>query len=193
MQPDMQAQLGLRALGVTDGCVSKKPGCLLRQRPDLGLLAVQGDAGDAGFQASFERLFAVMPPDAGQVADSGPLSIARVARCEYLICGRHAHIADLKAREHTSRGDVSCWILDITHGQAIFDLEGHRAHDILAASCGLDMRLGAFPVASATRTRFAHIPAYIERRGLEGFRLVVERPLAVYIRDWIETGMDALR
>lgn len=71
-------------------------------------------------------------------------------------------------------------LVDVSHRQTGYVLEGERAADILNAGCPLDLGEQAFPVGMATRTLFHKAEIMLWRMGPALFRLEVARSLAPY-------------
>ncbi len=72
-------------------------------------------------------------------------------------------------------------LVEISHGQAGFELSGARAATALNTGCPLDLDLAAFPVDMCTRTVFAKAQIVLWRTGPETFRVETGRSFAPYV------------
>jgi sarcosine oxidase, subunit gamma len=72
-------------------------------------------------------------------------------------------------------------LVDISHRQVGFVLEGPRAADLLASGCPLDLALDAFPIGMATRTLFHKTDLMLWRMAPEVFRIEIARSFAPYM------------
>lgn len=71
-------------------------------------------------------------------------------------------------------------LVEISHRQVGFVLEGEGAADLLNAGCPLDLSEQAFPPGMATRSLFHRIGLMIWRMAPSVFRLEIDRSLAPY-------------
>jgi sarcosine oxidase subunit gamma len=71
-------------------------------------------------------------------------------------------------------------LVDVSHRQVGYVLQGAGAAGLLNAGCPLDLAEAAFPIGTATRSLFNRVGVMIWRMGPELFRLEVDRSLAPY-------------
>ncbi len=72
-------------------------------------------------------------------------------------------------------------LVDVSHRQLAFMVEGRRATSILSAGCPLDLDLAAFPVEKCTRTVFERASIMIYRQNADQFRFETWRSFAPYV------------
>lgn len=71
-------------------------------------------------------------------------------------------------------------LVDVSHRQVGYVLEGEGAADLLNAGCPLDLSETAFPPGMATRSLFHRVGLMIWRMAPTVFRLEIDRSLAPY-------------
>lgn len=72
-------------------------------------------------------------------------------------------------------------LVEVSHGQAAFELSGARATAALNIGCPLDLDPASFPVDMCTRTVFAKAQIVLWRTGPEMFRVETARSFAPYV------------
>ena len=72
-------------------------------------------------------------------------------------------------------------LVDVSHGQAAFELSGARAAAALNIGCPLDLDPESFPVDMCTRTVFAKAQIVLWRTGPDTFRVETARSFAPYV------------
>ena len=175
-----------------DGAVIEYPDLVLTERRDVGLLLVRGRRENPEFAAWFKNLFGAAPPEGRASVPAGAFSIVRMGRTDYLVSGELEVVEALSRRAEAAAEGAPCIAAEITHGRFIVDMKGAGAVTALSKSCGLDMRAAAFPIGLGTRTRFADSLAYVERMGVDAFRLISDRSSAVFVWSWLkDAGADA--
>ena len=170
------------------------PKLRLIERRDVGLVLIRGKRDNARFASLFQTLLEIEAPEARHVVKSGDLEIVRMGRMDYLVSG-DAGVIDAFAQQALSAATgAPCAVVDITHGRIVIELEGAGGLAVLAKSCGLDLRMQSFPVGLGTRTRFADLLVYIERRGEQQFRLVSDRSTGAFFWNWLkDAGKEFLQ
>jgi heterotetrameric sarcosine oxidase gamma subunit len=76
-------------------------------------------------------------------------------------------------------------VLDVSKGLAAVRIEGPTVCDLLSKGCGLDLHSRTFPEGLCARTRFAQIPAILDRRERYQFDLYVGRSYLAYLQAWL--------
>ena len=158
----------------------------LTERRDVGLLLVRGRLENPEFVAWFEQRFGVAPPEGRVSILAGGFSIVRMARTDYLISGEIGAMDALSRQAEAAAEDAPCIACDITHGRLIVDMGGPSTLTVLSKSCGLDMREGVFPIGLGTRTRFADMLVYVERKEFHDFRLISDTSTGVFLWRWLK-------
>lgn len=82
------------------------------------------------------------------------------------------------------------WVLEVSSRYAGLSLRGAGAAALLAAGCGLDLRLRQFPAGQCARTRIDQVPALLWRAKEDHFEVLVERPLAHYFGLWLQRAAE---
>ena len=72
-------------------------------------------------------------------------------------------------------------LVDVSHRNVGFIVEGPRAADLLNAGCPLDLDIAAFPVDMCTRTLFFKAEIVLWRAATSTFRLEVWRSFVPYV------------
>ena len=67
-----------------------------------------------------------------------------------------------------------------------FGVSGAAVADLLAGGCSLDFRPHAFAPGSCAQSRIEQVPVILHREALDRFTVIVERPLARYLWQWLE-------
>lgn len=80
-------------------------------------------------------------------------------------------------------------LVDITHRQQGFRLEGPSAARILNAGCPLDLGLAAFPLGMATRSLFFKAEITLWRQGEHAFHIECGRSFVPYLVMMLENAM----
>jgi len=87
------------------------------------------------------------------------------------------HAASLRAQL-----SAHATVVDLSHARCALQLRGAAAARTLAKYCGLDLDASAFPIGSATNTRFGHIGMHLARTDdLPTFELLVFRGYAEFV------------
>lgn len=153
----------------------RSDGVDIRERMDIGLLLIRGRFGDRGFEERFAAIFGAAPPAGREPLSKDGVEMRRIGRTEWLVAGPFDVVEDV---------DADAGVL-LTDGRVIFDVSGEASMDVIARSCALRLDEESFPIGLGTRTRFAGIGAYVERRAARAFRIIVDRSYAAHIRAWI--------
>jgi heterotetrameric sarcosine oxidase gamma subunit len=77
----------------------------------------------------------------------------------------------------------SAAILDAGSRWTTLRISGPDAVDVIAAGCSLDLR--AFTPGACTQTRIEQAPVILYRRATNDFDVLVERPLADYLQNFL--------
>jgi sarcosine oxidase subunit gamma len=76
-------------------------------------------------------------------------------------------------------------LVDVSHRNTAFLLQGHEAPLVLNAGCPLDFDIAAFPIGMCTRTIMAKATVVIWRRDAHMFYLNTWRSFAPYVWDFL--------
>ncbi len=75
----------------------------------------------------------------------------------------------------------------VSDAYVAFTIHGNEARDVLAQGCPLDLDATAFPIGTCARSILAGAPVLLIRDPM-GFDLLVDRTLAKYLRQWLQTA-----
>lgn len=158
-----------------------RPQLLLRVEHGLGIakLCLFGADADARFHALCGRV----PPGAGRQIESEGMIFAWLAPGEWLVTGEETTVAAWVAQT-AALGAADALVLDISHAQTAFLIEGPCARGALAAHCPLDLWPEAFPVHAIARSLLGDTGMFIARladvEDAPRFRIIVDQTMAPY-------------
>jgi sarcosine oxidase subunit gamma len=130
----------------------------------------------------------IAPPDWIQ-RDQSPVGakfthgdVFRLAPGEWLFIGVDPSLVG-RAVE-AALGEHLWHLADMTGGWARIELTGVQVPKLLAKGCSIDLHPRSFAVGAYVQTRIADIQALLRRRE-RSFELLVERPLAAHLTEWL--------
>ena len=90
------------------------------------------------------------------------------------------------ALRESANGATSC-VTDVTDAWSTIDMAGEDAPARLAEGCSVDLHNCAFPSGRYALTRLQHLSIIIHRLDdTPRFRILVDRSVAQFLRDWLE-------
>lgn len=116
----------------------------------------------------------------------------RIAPDAWLILSAQHAAPDLLEAARAGCKRRSCALTDLSDAGVTLAIEGAQAPELLARGCGLDLADGAFGQDACTRTRLAQLPVLLRRVSHERYEIMVERPAAQYLHDWLQDAAVAL-
>ena len=132
------------------------------------------------------RAFGCVLPRAGCRADErGDRAALWLGPDEWLLLAPEGDGSALSAAIEAALADVPHSLVDVSHRQVAFRVEGREAATLLNAGCPLDLDASAFPAGMCTRTVLAKCDVVLWRRGPELFRLEVNRSFADYLAGFL--------
>lgn len=87
----------------------------------------------------------------------------------------------LRARVAGAAQDRPFSLVDVTHRQRGFVLDGDGAAELLSGAVPVDLREAAFPPGMVTRTLFEKAPILLWRLSGSAWRLEIERSFVTYV------------
>ena len=123
------------------------------------------------------------------------LTVGRLAASEYVLLSDRASLHALLDRLRTSyRTDrpANCYLVPKADGQALLELTGARAFDVLAKMSPIDFRPLAFPAGSIAQTTCARVTVQILHVGVEphpAILLLVDTSYALHLWDSLADAM----
>jgi sarcosine oxidase subunit gamma len=112
----------------------------------------------------------MLPAQPCRAAEHGPRAALWLGPDEWLLLGFGAPETEFA-------------LIDITHRQLGFRLDGDEAATLLAAGVPLDLAETAFPVGMCTRTLFEKAEITLWRRGAQAWQIEIARSFAPYLRE----------
>jgi sarcosine oxidase subunit gamma len=82
-------------------------------------------------------------------------------------------------------------LVDVSHRQGGYQLQGPQATTLLAAGCPLDLDESAFPIGMCTRTVLAKAEVVLWRRAQQTFHLEVARSFVAYVSRFLAEAARA--
>ncbi len=153
------------------------------------VILIQGEVDDI-----LKQHFAQIPAKPGDLVEVSGGLLARLTPAEFYLFGLSlaANIPSAATLDDSfAQNQRFAHAIDITHGQAVLQLVGVAASEVLSKICGLDFHNSIFPNMGVAQTSAAKIKTLIARYD-EGktpaYFLHVDRPLGQYF--W-ETVWDA--
>lgn len=123
------------------------------------------------------------------------LTVGRLAASEYVLLSEraalHALLDRLRAGYRTDR-PADCYLVPKADGQALLELTGTRAFDVLAKMSPIDFRPRAFPVGSIAQTTCAWVTVQILHVGVlphPAVLLLVDTSYALHLWDCLADAM----
>jgi sarcosine oxidase, subunit gamma len=154
----------------------------------IGVGKLRTLAADAAERLSDTLGFAA--PEAGRMTSDDRLVCMRLGPHEWIILGPIDAVSTVLARLGERFAGETALVLDMTHGAWALRLSGNRAVERIAAYCELDLRPAAFPIGSATRTRFGDVAVTLARIDDEpSFWLIADQSHADYLRLLFDHGV----
>ena len=116
--------------------------------------------------------------------------VARIAPDSWLfIAAWHAGPA-LMAALRAACARLPFALTDLSDAHVTIAVEGPRAIPVLARGCGIDLETLA--ADACLRTRFAQLPAVLRRAAADRYELIVDRPVAKWLFDWLQDAAAGL-
>ena len=104
---------------------------------------------------------------------------------EWLLLIEQTRAEDLSNRLCAAAGDHPFALVDVSHRNAGFNLQGPAVVAALASGCPQNLELDAFPIGKCTRTIYAKAGIYLWRRGAADFVLETSRSLVPYLLEYL--------
>ncbi len=161
-----------------------RPGKLeVAERRDLARFSLRaGDMVIATMSASLGVSFD-QPPN--RAATGEHYSALRLGPDEWLLLIDTRRADDIIGQIGKAAAGSAYALVDISHGQAGFDLTGPAVVDALAAGCPQDLRTASFPVGKCSRSIFAKAEVVLWRSAEDAFHLETWRSFAPYVMRYL--------
>jgi sarcosine oxidase subunit gamma len=110
---------------------------------------------------------------------------------EWLLLAPEAEGAALASSLEAALAHLPHSVVDVSHRQGGYQLQGPQATTLLAAGCPLDLDESAFPIGMCTRTVLAKAEVVLWRRGEQAFHLEVARSFVAYVSRFLAEAARA--
>jgi sarcosine oxidase, subunit gamma len=138
--------------------------------------------GGADARAAASRAFGVeLPATACRAASGAGRAALWLGPDEHLLIAPEADAATVAAALGAALAALPHALVDVSHRQVAFALQGPHAAWLLAHGCPLDLDRAAFPVGMCTRTMFVKSEILLWRTAEDAFRVEVWRSFADYV------------
>lgn len=154
-----------------------------------GMIALRGDLADPAIDAAIKAAIGAGLPTRRGVASGTAGLAAWMAPDEALLLVDHAAARDIAVRLEAACGESFVTAVDVSDARALFEVEGHDAHAVLAKLCPVDT--ASLSPGEIRRTRCAQVAAALWRSDAQAFRLICFRSVAVYVHDLLTTAARA--
>jgi len=110
---------------------------------------------------------------------------------EWLVIAPEAEGTALASSLEAALAHLPHSLVDVSHRQGGYQLQGPQATILLAAGCPLDLDESAFPIGMCTRTVFAKAEVVLWRRAQQTFHLEVARSFVAYVSRFLAEAARA--
>ena len=135
---------------------------------------------------SLERLTGTVLPAGPQEMVDSELSAYWLAPNDWLLVNPASDIDSIDSALQDSSNEITYAVTDVTDAWSIIDISGEDAPARLAEGCSVDFHDSVFPTGRYALTRLQHLSVIIHRLDdPPRFRILVDRSLARFLRDWL--------
>lgn len=167
---------------VATAAIQDAPAALREVRPGAMVQVTAWPETLAAVESVITTISGTPPPRIGGGYSDGSISIAAVSPGRYFVSST---APDLAPRFASALAATEGAVTDISHGYAIFRLEGIAAEALLARCIAIDLDAAAFPPGRVARTPIHHIDVLLHRLSVTAFDLWVSRSFAESLAEWI--------
>lgn len=107
---------------------------------------------------------------------------------EFLVLAEDAEQKGVWEQIETALGDIPHSLVDVSHRNVAFTLEGEGVEALLSTAVMLDLSLEQFPVGMTTRTLFAKADVTLWRQDRQRFHVECWRSFASYVTGLLAEG-----
>jgi sarcosine oxidase, subunit gamma len=138
--------------------------------------------------------FGVVPnAEACRAAVAGERAALWLGPDEWLLLAPDGNAEGLNRALTEALGDAPHSLVDVSHRNTGFIIEGDGAADLLNEGCPLDLDPTAFPIGACTRTVLAKSEIVLWRKAPAEFQLECWRSFAPYIRMFLSQAAENTR
>jgi sarcosine oxidase subunit gamma len=176
--------------GATAGELRTRGGAaivLLRELPASTMLDVRLDPADVATLEAAQKAAGVdLPQTPGKFSAHAERSALWFGPDQWLIVAAAGDAGALTRTLDAVAGSA----VDVSDLRAEFELAGPLAADVLRKGCGIDLHPRVFGPGSCALTSLARVRVALRQTDERpGYRLLVERSVALYLWDWLVDAM----
>jgi sarcosine oxidase, subunit gamma len=159
----------------------------LAELPFLTQLNVRLDAKGAAADAVGLALDLHLPLEPNTTVRAEEFTALWLGPDEWLLVGPRAGGGDLESRIRRAAGDEPVSVTDVSAQRTTLLGAGHRARDLLAHGCSLDLHPRAFGTGRCAQTTLGRAQIVLVARDEPGagFWVLVRSSFAGYLADWL--------
>jgi sarcosine oxidase, subunit gamma len=151
----------------------------LEAQPPLARLIFRGDA---TARSAASLAFGIeLPAGAGRAATDGTRAALWLGPDEQLLLAPDGEAAGVQASISSALGSHAHSVVDVSHRQVGFSVQGPHAQWLLESQCPLPLNLRDFPVGMCTRTLFGKAEIVLWRTSEQAFHIEVWRSFSRYV------------
>jgi sarcosine oxidase subunit gamma len=167
------------------------PGARLLEKPQQGIIELQGDPAEAAFLGAVKSVLNLDLPTVPCTASQGPVWRALWSRPQgWLLVGPIAQTAATTAALEGACAGLHATAVDVSHRAVTWELSGPAARTILAKGCPLDLHPKSFKAGQCTRTILAGQSVFLDAvNDTPTFDLMLDQSLARSMWAWFRTAM----
>lgn len=148
--------------------------------------------GPADAQAKAGHVVGVQFPGTLRASSEGMISVHWQGPDEFLIIAPADCKDSMFNAIEAACGDTPHALVDVSHRNEGFTLEGPDVEILLATAVQLDLSLATFPIGMSTRTLFAKADITLWRQGKDRFYIEVWRSFLPYVNGILNEGSRGL-
>ena len=138
-------------------------------------------------KSRLERLLGTVLPEGPQEKTNNGAAVYWLGPNDWLLVSPAPDTGDISDALREAAAGATCALTDVSDAWSIIDISGEDARARLAEGCSVDLDDNEFPVGRYVLTRLQHLPVIIHRLdGAPRFRILVDRSVAQFLRDWFQ-------
>ncbi len=167
-------------------------GVQLRERPFLGHLNLRGDPTDEAFRGAVREVLGIgLPLEPNSVAADPEATALWLGPDEWLLLTPPEQKAGIAQGLEDACVGTFAAVTDVSGGQTVINVRGHRARDVLSKGSPVDFHPRAFGAGRCAQTHLAKAMVIVGQLDESpSFDIIVRRSFADYLARWLK---DAAR
>lgn len=161
-------------------------GVTLGERAFLGHLNIRGNPSQEFLDAVEGAIGVGLPLESNTIVENGELTALWIGPDEWLVLTAPDTAASTNEALRDALAGRFGAVTDVSGGQTVISLRGHRARHVLAKGCTLDLHPREFGVGQCAQSYLAKASVTIRQVGDEpSFDVIVRRSFAEYLALWL--------